>query len=133
MRSGPGVQFSLFDVSDPGSPRRIDTQTYGSGAAAAEFDPKAFLYWPLRDLVIAPTTVYDDDRGRKPFSGLVLLRADADGLEEVGRLATGGTDDSALRSLVIGDTVYLLSDQALQAHRLDTLRQIDRPGLEARL
>ena len=40
-----GVQFSLFDISDPALPRRIDTQTYGGGAAAAEFDPKAFLYW----------------------------------------------------------------------------------------
>ena len=44
-----GVQFSLFDISDPALPRRIDTQTYGGGAAAAEFDPKAFLYWKPRN------------------------------------------------------------------------------------
>ena len=59
-----GVQFSVFDVSDPTSPRRIGTQTYGAGAAGAEFDPKAFLYWQPRDLIVAPTTLYGDDQGR---------------------------------------------------------------------
>ncbi len=122
----PGVQFSLFDISDPASPRRIDTQTYGGGAAAAEFDPKAFLYWQPRNLIIAPTNLHGDQRGRGAFSGLVLLRANADGLEELGRLATTGADGSVTRSLVIGDTVYLLSDHALQANSLDTHREIDK-------
>jgi uncharacterized secreted protein with C-terminal beta-propeller domain len=121
-----GVQFSLFDISDPASPRRIDTQTYGGGAAAAEFDPKAFLYWQPRNLIIAPTNLHGDQRGRGAFSGLVLLRANADGLSELGRLATTGAHGSVSRSLVIGDTVYVLSDQALQANSLDTHREIDK-------
>jgi uncharacterized secreted protein with C-terminal beta-propeller domain len=121
-----GVQFSLFDISDPASPRRIDTQTYGGGAAAAEFDPKAFLYWQPRDLIIAPTNLHGDYRGRGVFSGLVLLRATAGGLKELGRLATTEAYGSVNRSLVIGDTVYMLSDQALQANSLDTHREIDK-------
>jgi uncharacterized secreted protein with C-terminal beta-propeller domain len=121
-----GVQFSLFDISAPASPRRIDTQTYGGGAAAAEFDPKAFLYWQPRDLVIAPTNLQGDYRGRGAFSGLVLLRANADGLSELGRLAITEAYGSVTRSLVIGDTVYLLSDHALQANSLSTHRVIDK-------
>ena len=121
-----GVQFSLFDISDPASPRRIGTQTYGGGAAAAEFDPKAFLYWQPRNLIIAPTNLHGDYRGRGAFSGLVLLRADADGLKELGRLATTEAYGTVNRSVVIGDTVYMLSDQALQANNLDTHRQIDK-------
>jgi uncharacterized secreted protein with C-terminal beta-propeller domain len=121
-----GVQFSLFDISDPASPRRIDTQTYGGGAAAAEFDPKAFLYWQPRDLIIAPTNLQGDYRGRGAFSGLVLLRANADGLSELGRLATTEAYGSVTRSLVIGDTVYLLSEHALQANSLSTHRVIDK-------
>jgi uncharacterized secreted protein with C-terminal beta-propeller domain len=121
-----GVQFSLFDISDPASPRRIDTQTYGGGAAAAEFDPKAFLYWQPRDLIIAPTSLHGNHRGQGAFSGLVLLRANADGLKELGRLATTDAYNTVNRSLVIGDTVYMLSDQALQAHSLDTHREIDK-------
>jgi uncharacterized secreted protein with C-terminal beta-propeller domain len=121
-----GVQFSLFDISDPASPRRIDTQTYGGGTAAAEFDPKAFLYWQPRDLIIAPTNLHGDYQGRGAFSGLVLLRANADGLKELGRLATTAAYGSVNRSLVIDDTVYMLSDHALQANSLDTHREIHK-------
>lgn len=125
-RSQVGVQFSLFDISDPAAPRRIDTQTYGGGAAAAEFDPKAFLYWEPRNLIIAPTNLHGDYRGKGAFSGLVLLRADADGLKELGRLATSKAYGTVNRSLVIGDTVYMLTDHALQANSLDTHREIDQ-------
>ena len=121
-----GVQFSLFDISDPSEPRRIDTQTYGGGAAAAEFDPKAFLHWQPRNLIIAPTYLHGDHRGKGAFSGVVLLRATQKGLTELGRLTTPAAHGNVNRSLVIGDTVYLLSDQALQANSLDTHRQIDK-------
>jgi len=121
-----GVQFSLFDISDPASPRRIDTQNYGGGAAAAEFDPKAFLYWQPRNLIIAPTNLHGDQRGRGAFNGLVLLRANANGLSELGRLATTQAHGTVNRSLVIGDTVYMLSDHALRANSLDTHREIDK-------
>ena len=121
-----GVQFSLFDISDPASPRRIDTQTYGGGAAAAEFDPKAFLYWQPRNLIIAPTNLHGDYRGHGAFSGLVLLRANRDGLVELGRIATSQAYGSVNRSVVIGDVVYMLSDSALQANGIDTHREIDK-------
>jgi uncharacterized secreted protein with C-terminal beta-propeller domain len=125
-RGQMGVQFSLFDISDPARPRRIDTQTYGGGVAAAEFDPKAFLYWQPRNLIIAPTNLQGDYRGKGAFSGLVLLRANAHGLEQVGRIPTMEAYGAVNRSLVIGDTVYMLSDQALQANSLDTQREIDK-------
>ena len=69
---------------------------------------------------------HGDRRGRGAFSGLVLLRANADGLTELGRLGTTATYGSVNRSLVIGDTVYMLSDQALQAHSLETHREVDK-------
>jgi uncharacterized secreted protein with C-terminal beta-propeller domain len=121
-----GVQFSLFDISDPASPRRIDTQTYGGGAAAAEFDPKAFLYWQPRNLIVAPTNLHGDYKGKGAFSGLLLLQANADGLKELGRIPTTEAYGTAARSLVIGDNVYILTDHALQANSLDTHRVIDK-------
>ena len=128
-RGQVGVQFSLFDISDPAFPRRIDTQTYGGGTAAAEFDPKAFLYWQPRNLIVAPTNLHGDHQGRKAFNGVVLLRATDDGLKELGRLAITEADGNVNRSLIIDDTVYMLSDHSLQAHSLDTHRQIDNLNL----
>ena len=124
-----GVQFSLFDISGPSKPRRIDTQTYGGGTAAAEFDPKAFLHWQPRNLIIAPTYLHGDHQGKGAFSGVILLRATEKGLTELGRLATADAHGNVNRSLVIGDTVYLLSDQALQANSLETHRPIDKLNL----
>ena len=122
---GRDVQFSLFDIGDPASPRRIDTQTYGGGAAAAEFDPRAFLYWAPRDLVIAPVTLYGKGDGQDAFSGTVLLRADRDRLTQSGRIAVPADHGTAHRSVVIGNAVYTLSDRALQVNRLDDQRRID--------
>lgn len=121
-----GVQFSLFDVSNAAAPRRIDVHTLGVGEAAAEFDPKAFLYWQPRKLVIAPIYLYGDDEGRGAFSGVVVLGATKKGLTELGKVSVAEKDGMANRSLVIGDAVYLLSDQALQTADLDTLRGIDK-------
>ena len=69
---------------------------------------------------------HGDRRGPGAFSGLVLLRANADGLTEFGRLGTTAAYGSVNRYLVIGDTVYMLSDQALQAYRLETHREVDQ-------
>jgi hypothetical protein len=70
--------------------------------------------------------LHGDQLGRGAFSGLALLRANTDGLSEVGRLVTKGAYGSVSRSLVIGDTVYILTDHALQANSLDTHREIDK-------
>ena len=96
------------------------------GSAAAEFGPKAFRHWQPRDLIIAPMNLHGDRRGRGAFSGLVLLQANADGLTELGRLGTTAAYGSVSRSLLIGDTVCVLSDQALQAHSLETHREVDK-------
>jgi uncharacterized secreted protein with C-terminal beta-propeller domain len=123
------VQFSLFDIGDPASPRRIDTHPYASGAASAEFDPRAFLYWEPRHLVIAPTNLYGSHAGQGVFSGLLLLGADANGLRELGRLASPESDGPAQRSVVIGDVIYLLSEQALSAHSLSTYAEVGKVSL----
>ncbi len=124
-QSGKGkVQFSLFDVNDPAAPRRIDTQAYGWGNAAAEFDQKAFLSWEPRHLVMAPITSYG--RSKLAFRGLVVLRADARGLHEVARVTPPRSAGEALRSVVIGDDVYLLSGRTIQSNRLDGYRLVDR-------
>jgi hypothetical protein len=51
-----GSQVSLFDVSNPASPRRLSQFHVQYGHSAAEFDPHAFLYWPATNLLVIPMT-----------------------------------------------------------------------------
>jgi hypothetical protein len=101
-------------------------QNYGGGSAAAEFDPKAFLHWQPRDVIIAPMNFHGDCRGRGAFSGLVLLRANADGLTEFGRLGTTAAYGGVNR--LSGHWRYRLYalGQAPQAHSLETHREVDK-------
>jgi uncharacterized secreted protein with C-terminal beta-propeller domain len=129
--SASGVEFSLFDVSDPATPRKIGSQVLGNGQAGAEFDPKAFLYWEPRNLIIAPVNLYGtfDHKIRggqsDAWSGLVMLRATKDGLTEVGRLQN--TDAfNVQRSFVIDNDVFQLADTALQVNDLDTHKLVSR-------
>jgi hypothetical protein len=49
-----GSQVSLFDVTDPGRPRRLAETRLPFGNSEVETDPHAFLYWPASGLVVVP-------------------------------------------------------------------------------
>ena len=53
-----GIQVSLFDVSDPANPVRLQQLTLGSGSAGAEYDPHAFLWWEATGTAVLPIQTY---------------------------------------------------------------------------
>ena len=68
-----GTQLSLFDVSDPADPRRIDQVTLADGTSEVEYDHHAFLHWPATGLTVVPFQRWfwgepggSDRRGRAP-------------------------------------------------------------------
>ena len=84
-----GTQVSIFDVSDPSDPRRIDTYTLSEGSnSQVEYDHHAFLYWSPEQLAMIPVQQWWwDDEGEDVFFGAVGLRVDDDGhLDEVRRV-----------------------------------------------
>jgi hypothetical protein len=48
-----GTKLSLFDVSDPANPREVSSLPIG-GYSEAEWDHKAFLYWPEDGTIVIP-------------------------------------------------------------------------------
>lgn len=100
-----GTKVSLFDVSDPASPEELDVIVFPNGYSEAEWDHRAFLYWAETGLLAIPlnqretsppmplmegpaaveTTVSSPTEG-EPFTGAVALRANRDGIVELGRI-----------------------------------------------
>ena len=104
-----GLQVSLFDVTDPAKPSRLARyQLPGSGHSMAEFDPHAFLYWPATGLLVIPI--------RQDALALQVTNAS---VQPKGQLAAPA--GQALRSLVIGTTVWTVSTTGLAAADVSSL------------
>jgi uncharacterized secreted protein with C-terminal beta-propeller domain len=123
-----GTQVSLFDVSDPAHPRRLQHVVYGTGSSEAEYDHHAFLWWGPTGLALLPLQLpgTGNDPTKGAFTGAIGLHVAADGIAEIGRVHHGDEREVAPigRSLVVGDRVYTLSYLGLAASRLDTLAPV---------
>ncbi|MFC7244776.1 beta-propeller domain-containing protein [Catellatospora aurea] len=116
-----GLQVSLFDVGGT-DPKRLDQEKIPSGWSEAEHDPHAFLYWPATGLLVIPYTAYD--RGQQ--AGALLFRVDAGALQKIGEVNPGGYPR---RSLVVGDTLWTVTDTVAVATSLTGGPQLSRIGL----
>ena len=121
-----GSQASLFDVSDLRKPKRLDSFALGKGWSEAEHDHHAFLWWPRTHVAVIPVQRF----GESPFTGVVGLRARrVGGITQVGRVShpgrTGvGSEPMVRRSLVIGDTLFTVSDVGVKASAMSTLADL---------
>jgi hypothetical protein len=121
-----GFQASVFDVSDPDVPKRLQHHVVPDAASPAEFNHHAFLYWQATRLAVVPLYrgPFQGDQG---FQGAVGLRVGRDRLEEVGRIqhpSSGepeGGRPMILHSLVIGDRLYTTSPAGVLQSDLATL------------
>jgi Beta propeller domain len=116
-----GTQLSLFDVSDPGAPRRLHHITLAGQSSEVEFDHHAFLYWPATGLSVVPIA---DWSGREPAFAAAGFRVDPAGIAELGRVEHPVKSEwrgQIRRSLVVGDRVLTLSEAGILASPLDTL------------
>jgi len=84
-----GAKATMFDVSDPSSPRELGTWAMDGGSSDVEWDHLAFLYWSPESLAVLPVQNWQQD-----FYGAVVLKTD-DGIREIGRIVH--TPDIAVR------------------------------------
>jgi hypothetical protein len=117
-----GTQVSLFDVSDLAAPSLLATHHIPAGHSEAEFDPHAFLWWPAERLLVIPLVSWDQ-RSQRPDAGALVLRVGAAGFTELATLshpvpANWERSGEIRRSLVVGDTLWTVSDLGLAANAL---------------
>jgi uncharacterized secreted protein with C-terminal beta-propeller domain len=111
-----GTQISLFDVADPANPKRLAQQQIPFAGSEAEFDPHALLWWPATQLLVLPIM---DTNGA---NSALALRVTTTGLQNLSRITPPATTTGVVRrELVIGDTLWVLTDSGLLASTLSTL------------
>jgi hypothetical protein len=123
-----GTQLSVFDVSDPTKPARLQQHAIGSGSnSEAEADHHAFLWWPAASLAVIPLQIWSSKDGSDQFTGAIGFHAGAKGIDEVGRVTHPHSDPYAppvRRALVVGDRLFTISDLGIRSSRLDTLGDV---------
>ncbi len=141
-----GTQISLFDVSDPADPRRIDQITMEGGWSQVEGNHLAFTY--VDGTALAPYERWSwgimEDSGREQSTfdaGVLAIRVQRDSLSLDGVLRAeldsevvldteedwGKVDTWAMvpqRTIVIDGHVYTLTFGGIAVHSLDTLDRL---------
>jgi hypothetical protein len=82
------------------------------------------LYSPEDGLLVVSVSAggYDPQTGQYRYGQtLQILRVDSSGIESVGEIATDGT---VIRTVRIGDTLYAVSDDRVNAYSLTDLSLI---------
>jgi uncharacterized secreted protein with C-terminal beta-propeller domain len=149
-----GTQVSLFDISDLDNPTRVSQWTLPGGWTQAEFNPRAFLYWAPENLMVMPVNVWGYEPGSEGFFGAVALDISSNTVTERARIThsepgqevceewVGINEDGEEetyrecwvdmdyqsqinRSVVIGDTLFTVSEKGLLASDLETLRDAE--------
>ena len=135
-----GTQLSLFDVSDLANPERIHQVTLEGAQSQVEWNHHAFLHWPSTGLTVIPYQSWLWDEATETESidnGAVAYELGlGTGFDEAGRLThvpaeiTDSNDPrywdvswqaAIQRSIVIGDTLYTISELGVKGSDLDTL------------
>ena len=121
----PAAPLRVYAPVNLAQPIRLFERTILNGESSAEFDHHAFLYWPPENLVVLPISLYADKPYKASFSGAIGLNVDA----SIGIADRGLIDHPAkrppevLRSLVVGDRLFTLSEVGIEMEALATLAE----------
>ena len=121
-----GTQLSLFDVSDPTNPQRIDTLPIG-GQSEVEWDHKAFLFWQPDGTIVLPVSPGWGDCG----AGVDCLAEDLDepAAAPWSPSSTAASCRPGARSAIRRRPLRLLEPAAaIDRHRRRTGHDRPRPG-----
>ena len=141
-----GTQVSIFDVSDLAKPVRTHQFTLPkSSRTEVEFNHRAFLYWHPTGTAVLPVGWWGgrDESGRRGiYQGAIVLGVGPDGIEELGTIEHEPPEGAAefdrgsyywryvpiRRSLVIGQTIFTLSDAGLAGTDLTSVSETSWTG-----
>ncbi len=125
-----GAKVSLFDVSDPSNPTEIDNWVLADAQSDVEWDHRAFLWWAPEKALVVPVSSW---RNRDNNGALVLNVDKSEGISLRGMIRHDASSDNyndyiyrIIRSLVIGDDLWTLSQAVLQSNDFASLEEDSR-------
>ena len=120
-----GVQVSLFDVSDPTAPVRIDRESLGRHSySEVENDHRAFTYAAEERLAVLPLTRWTRSGGEAGEA--VGIDVDpVSGLEPIARTSDGpGYARAIRRSVILDGRLFTISSAGVAEHDAATLARL---------
>ena len=121
-----GLQVSLFDISDPAAPTQVAKQTWKDHYSEVEHEHRAFTYWPQTGQLFLPANAWDEETS-KEWVGVVSASVEGQSLSQGPAAQLGGsggqTWDYARRTVVIGDSLWILGEQSVRVTDLATLEE----------
>ncbi len=113
-----GLQASVFDVSDPTNPTRVDQVVFPNMSSGVEWDHRAFLYWGPTAQAVLPLT----------YARSIVLSVGPDHVTEQGRIQVPDGQE-VRRNVVVGDTLLTIGADTLVTSSLATLEPLGELAL----
>ena len=107
-----GLQASVFDVTDPAHPTRVDQLVLPGEDSAVEWDKHAFLYWAPTGQAVLPI-----------WTGALVLSVGPDHVDEQGRVDVEDGQE-VRRNIVVGNHLLTVGSNTLTTSDLATLAPI---------
>lgn len=125
-----GIKLSIFDVSDQGKPKEINSLILGDSGSYAEVlnNHKALMLNPGKDMLAfdASLSTYTDKYQHSYFKGAVVIEANEKGklvvLEKISNEGIYASD--VKRLLYIGDYLYYILDDHIRTFDIDTFNEM---------
>lgn len=123
-----GLKMSMFDVSDLENPKEMFNTTIGEYYAYSEilYNHKILFNKKSENLIGFPAN-YRNNSESQYINSFIIFKIDLEnGFEKYGEIIRerDAYDESILRAIYIGDTLYTLSSSNIVAYDLNTIEKI---------
>lgn len=129
----PGIQLSIFDVSDFSNPALLHKEPIGDQSTSTEaaYNHKAFTFWEDRQLMALPIYSYDP-YSATTLQGLHVYRVSTDnGFNFLGHISTERDSGDKTpyyyspwtRGIFVEDQVYAVNPEAVRSAQIDQIEE----------
>lgn len=120
------VKVTLFNVTDPSSPKVSDEYVISEAETDVNYEPKAFVFYPEKHLVGIPASVQDGNGTKCVYYMLEAENGKLAAKQKLLHSFDGRSEDCSglFRGTYIGDTAYTVSDKGICSFDIDSGKRL---------